>query len=42
LAAGTASPEGQQAAAQLLEDEARFIGFPSAAICLTDEDEIIA
>ena len=41
LAAATASPEGQAAAAKLLEDEGRFIDFPSAAIFLTEEHEII-
>lgn len=41
LGAATASPEGQAAAATLLEDEARFIDFGSASIFLTEEHEII-
>ena len=40
LGAATASPDGQAAAAALLEDEARFIDFPSAAIFLTEEHPI--
>jgi uncharacterized protein (TIGR02118 family) len=41
LGAGTATPEGQAAALRLLEDEARFIDFPTASIFLTEEHEII-
>jgi uncharacterized protein (TIGR02118 family) len=42
IAAGTGSPEGQDAARRLLEDEARFIDFATASIFLTEEHEIIA
>lgn len=42
LGAGTSTPEGQDAARRLLEDEARFIDFPTASIYLTEEHEIIA
>jgi uncharacterized protein (TIGR02118 family) len=41
LGAATASPDGQAAAARLLEDEARFIELSSASIFLTEEHEII-
>ena len=39
--AGSSSPEGQAAAARLLEDEARFIDLPATSIFLTEEHEII-
>jgi uncharacterized protein (TIGR02118 family) len=42
IAAGTATPEGQEASRRLLEDEARFIDFATASIFLTEEHEIIA
>jgi uncharacterized protein (TIGR02118 family) len=39
--AGSSSPEGQEAAARLLEDEGRFIDLPATSIFLTEEHEII-
>jgi uncharacterized protein (TIGR02118 family) len=42
IAAATATPEGQEAARRLLEDEARFIDLATASIFLTEEHEIIS
>jgi uncharacterized protein (TIGR02118 family) len=39
--AGASSPEGQAAAAQLLEDEARFIDLPATSIFMTEEHAIL-
>jgi uncharacterized protein (TIGR02118 family) len=40
LAAALASPEGQAAGAELLEDERRFIDFASSSLFMTEEHEI--
>jgi uncharacterized protein (TIGR02118 family) len=42
LAAATTSPEGIQAARELLEDEARFIDLPNSPIFLVEEHEVVA
>ncbi|MGH9273461.1 MAG: EthD domain-containing protein [Acidimicrobiales bacterium] len=39
--AGSSSPDGQAAAAALLEDERRFIDLPATSIFLAEEHEII-
>jgi uncharacterized protein (TIGR02118 family) len=42
LAAATATPEGREAGARLLEDERRFIDFARSSLFVTEEHEIFA
>lgn len=41
LAAGSSTPEGQQAAAELLEDEGRFIDLANSPLWIAQEHEIL-
>ena len=41
LAAGTATPEGQQAALELLEDERRFIDLDNSPLWVAQEHQIV-
>jgi len=41
LAAGSSSPEGQLAAAELLEDEAKFIDLANSPLWLAEEHQIV-
>lgn len=41
LAAATATPEGQQAAGELLEDERKFIDLPRSALWVAQEHPVV-